>query len=130
MNNLSRLNIFKFTFILLGVVALASCKKDVVSTKLKIVLVSADDGFGDRGYNDLALAGLNQAGADLGVTTESYNCTNINDIKSGINYFIQNNFDVIFCLSYGAKSSLLQAAKANPTKKFILSNLKQSTFRA
>jgi basic membrane protein A len=120
MNYQSRLNIFKFTFILLIVAALASCKKDVVSTKLKIGLVSAEVGFGDNGYNDLALEGLNQAGADLGVTTESYNCTDTNDIKSGINYFIQNNFDVIFCLSYGAKYSVLQAAKANPTKKFIL----------
>jgi basic membrane protein A len=120
MRYLNRSNSFKFTFILLGIVALASCKKDDVPTKLKIGLVSAEVGFGDKGYNDLALAGLNQSGADLGVTTESYNCSDTNDIKSGINYFIKNNFDVIFCLSYGAKYSVLQAAKANPTKNFIL----------
>jgi basic membrane protein A len=109
----------------MAVAALASCKKDddssnTPTTKLKIGLVSAEGGFGDNGYNDLALAGLNKAGADLGVTTESYDCADTNDIKSGINYFVQNNFDVIFCLSYGARYSVLQAAQANPTKKFIL----------
>jgi len=125
MINQIRLTFFRFTFLLLGIAALSSCKKDddstdTPTTKLKIGLVSAESGFGDLGYNDLALAGLNQAGADLGVITESYDCNDSNDIKMGINYFVQNNFDLIFCLSYGAKYSVLQAALANPTKNFIL----------
>ncbi len=125
MINPSRLTIFRFTFLILCIAALASCKKDDDSTNtptttLKIGLVSAEVGFGDHGYNDLALAGLNQAGTDLGVTTDSYDCNDSNDIKLGINYFIQKNFDVIFCLSYGAKYSVLQAALANPTKHFVL----------
>ena len=121
----SRLIIFRFTFLLLGIATLASCKKDDDSTnsptpKLKIGLVSAESGFGDYGYNDLALAGLTQAGTDLGVITQSIDCNDSIDIKNGINYFIQNNFDIIFCLSYGAKYSVIQAAQANPTKHFIL----------
>ena len=120
----NRFAILIFTFILLGVFIFDSCKKDddpqPEPVKLKIGLVSADGGFGDLGYNDLALAGLNQAANEFSIVTESYDCNNSTDIKTGIDYFLQKDFDLIFCLSYSATNSIKQAALANPTKRFVL----------
>lgn len=101
-----------------------SCKKEDDSNsdpaKLKIGLVSAESGFGDLGYNDLALAGLVRAGNDFQIYTESYDCNDSIDIKNGIDYFVGKDFDMIICLSFGSTYSTLQAALANPSKRFVL----------
>ena len=106
-----------------SILFVGSCKKNednkAATKTIKVGLVSAG-GFGDLSYNDLALSGLNRAAADLQVTSTPYEGVDPAAIQKGINYFVQENYDLIICMSYLAKSPAYQAALANPSIHFLL----------
>jgi basic membrane protein A and related proteins len=111
-------------FILL-LVSAVSCTNENNDTppepvKLTVGLVSGVGGFNDRGFNQLALMGLQRATSDLGFPSEGKESFDTSDIPVNINYFIQAGSDLIITLGYEAAQPTNSAATANPSKKFAL----------
>jgi len=99
---------------------LISCKKNDTNETLKVGLVSGVGGFDDRGFNQLALQGLKLAGNELNVNVDSRGSTDTAAIRQNIDYFIQQNFNLIITLGYDATALTLDAAQKNPLVKFAL----------
>jgi basic membrane protein A and related proteins len=86
----------------------------------KVGLISGVGGFDDRGFNHLALLGLQRADNDLNVYAESRESLDTAQIRENINYFVQNGFNLIITLGFDAADPTLKAASANPSIKFAL----------
>ncbi|MCX6247716.1 MAG: BMP family ABC transporter substrate-binding protein [Bacteroidetes bacterium] len=86
----------------------------------KVGLVSSTGGFNDRGFNQLALIGLQNAEKELGVKTASRESIDTSDFTPNINSLIQEGYDLIILLGYEAAGAVASAAKKNPTIHFVL----------
>jgi len=108
---------------------LGSCKKkteDPPPQVLKIGLVGGFGGFNDHGFNQSALTGLEQAAVDLTIVTEARASNTAADFEANINYFIQNNFNMIISLSFDAAKATVVAAGNHPGIKFGLVDYSQT----
>jgi basic membrane protein A and related proteins len=115
----------KGLLLLMVLVYLASCSsKDTTETttipKPKVGLISGVGGFNDRGFNQLALMGLQRAARDLGVDTASRESLDTSDFTPNINALIAKGYNLIILLGYEAASAVSAAAKANPDIHFAL----------
>ncbi len=107
------------------IAVLISCKKNNDDTPppppaSKVGLVSGVGGFDDRGFNHLALLGLQRADNDLNVDVKSLESFDTAQIRQNINYFVLNGYNLIITLGYDAAAPTLQAATSNPNIKFAL----------
>jgi basic membrane protein A and related proteins len=104
----------------------SSCTKDNDSSvpptpTIKVGLVSSVGGFNDRGFNQLALTGLNRAAGDMSnIIAESRESLDTAAIRSNIAYFVQEKCNLIITLGYDSDLPTLQAARENPSIKFAL----------
>jgi basic membrane protein A and related proteins len=105
---------------------LSSCSSKEDSSEIpsipapKVGLISGVGGFNDRGFNQLALSGLQRAAKDLGVKTSSRESLDTSDFTPNINALIQEGYDLIILLGFEASGAVSAAAKANPGIHFAL----------
>ena len=95
-----------------------SCSSN--NDKIKIGIVSSAGGFSDNSFNELAYQGFLKAQNDFDFIAESRNSQNQEDIIDNINYFIENDFDLIITLGFEATAPVTRAAMRNPTIDFAL----------
>ena len=58
----------------------------------KVGLISGLGGFSDRGFNQLALSGLQRVATDVGVTYGSQESYTVADFTTNINYFASSSY--------------------------------------
>ena len=75
-------------------------------------------GLGDRGFNDLAYAGMTQAVNTLGVSSKYEIATSTNDIPSLFATLLQDHLSLIVGVGFDDDQAIQQYATANPTQKF------------
>ncbi len=110
--------IFSICLILMIAGTSLSCKKEVVP--LKVGLVSGFGNLHDGGFNQQALNGLKEAYAALPITWVARENASAAEMDSNIRYFARNQFDIIISMGFNAAQPTLDAAKANPSVKFML----------
>jgi basic membrane protein A len=90
-----------------------------VGKKLKIGMVTDIAKLGDKGFNDLAWAGVQAGARAIGGTTKVVETTNPNDYEKNIEQFVSDNYDVIVTVGSSLGKQTTAAANANPNIKFI-----------
>ena len=102
---------------------LHSCKKDKHHDPVyafKVGLMADVAGFNDRGFNQSALEGLVQAAGTFPLYYETRTGDTPDDYAIEIQYFIDNQFDLIITAGYNTAGAILDAANANPETDFVL----------
>jgi len=97
-----------------------SCVKKDEQPTLKVGLAGAVGGFDDRGFNEMALFGLMSAASMVPIPWEARVSGSAALIDSNIRYFVRNDFDLIITVGYEAAKATMDAAIANPSRKFLL----------
>jgi basic membrane protein A len=93
-------------------------------------LVTDTQGIDDRGMNQNAWAGLEQAKADGIVQRVEYiESIDSRDYEKNINYFVDLGFDVIFTVGAGMDDETLRAADLKPDSVFVGMDQPQSESR-
>ena len=108
------------------------CKKsnDPPQYLANIGLIGSIGGFNDRGFNQAALQGL-QAGTQVfPFYAQARNSADTAAYRANINYFIQNNYDLIISLGFDIKTLTIQTAKQYPMIDFALLDAKEDTLPA
>ncbi|MGL5949796.1 MAG: BMP family lipoprotein [Cetobacterium sp.] len=90
------------------------------SKDLKVGLILAMGGLGDKSFNDSAYAGLQKAEKDFSIKTKYVEPNSWADDASFINEFVDNKFDLIIATSYTAQEAMEEIAKKNPETKFAI----------
>ncbi|MGL4402345.1 MAG: BMP family lipoprotein [Fusobacteriaceae bacterium] len=90
------------------------------SKDLKVGLILAMGGLGDKSFNDSAYAGLQKAEKDFSIKTKYVEPNSWADDASFINEFVDNEFDLIIATSYTAQEAMEEIAKKNPNTKFAI----------
>jgi basic membrane protein A and related proteins len=86
----------------------------------KVGLISGVGGFNDRGFNQLALMGLQNVAHDRGLQTTSLESTDTSDFIPNINTLISEGYNLIILLGYEADDAVRHAAVNNPSVNFVL----------
>ena len=86
----------------------------------KVGLISGVGGFNDRGFNQLALMGLQKITQDHNLQSASRESNDTSDFTPNINALIGEGYDLIILLGYEAAGAVLPAAKNNPDVNFVL----------
>ena len=86
----------------------------------KVGLISGSGGFNDRGFNQLALVGLQRVAKDQDLKTASRESIDTSDFTPNINSLINEGYNLIILLGYEAAGAVLSAAKNNPSVNFVL----------
>ena len=98
--------------------SLISC--NTTDDRVKIGIISSAGGFNDNSFNELAFGGFEQAKAEFNFYGDSRDSQNQEDIIDNINYFINNDFDLIIALGFEATAPITRAAMSNPDVNFAL----------
>ena len=112
-------------FTLMILFQLTSCSRKNSNDLTEILppkagLISGVGGFNDRGFNQLALMGLQSVANDFDLKTASRESIDTSDFTPNINSLIQEGYNLIILLGYEAAGAVLTAAKNNPTVNFVL----------
>jgi basic membrane protein A and related proteins len=75
-------------------------------------------GLGDRGFNDLAYAGMTEAVSTLGVTSDYRVATSTTEIPSLFQSLINEHLTLIVGVGFDDDQAISQFAASNPTQKF------------
>jgi len=86
---------------------------------IKIGMVTDIAKLGDKGFNDSAWAGVQQAAKALGVEPKVIETTDPNDYQKNLDQFISEGYNVIVTVGFNLQEATVAAAKANPDIKFI-----------
>jgi basic membrane protein A and related proteins len=87
---------------------------------LKIGVVLPDVGLGDQSFNDLAIEGLVKAQEELDIVWNYSDLTTNETIEDALNELMKEHNDIIIGVGYSTQEMIEKAAKANPTKRFML----------
>jgi basic membrane protein A len=112
---------FIFAVIALSFIILYSaCSKKEEAERLKIGLVSGIGSLDDKGFNQMAVDGLQVASLASQMDYEVKGCSSFEDIVQNIDYFVSNDFDLIITLGFDAAQTTFDAATNNPGIHFLL----------
>jgi basic membrane protein A len=110
--------------IILGFIAFTtvfnSCKKDDENTALKVGLVTGIGSLDDKGFNQQAYEGLLAVAGDVTLDWAVRQSSSAADIAANIQYFLDEDYDVIITLGYDAAQITLDAANAHSSVLFLL----------
>lgn len=116
-----------FTALIAIMLLLSACSSQQATTeaatatkKIKVGIVLSDIGLGDQSYSDAAFRGLIKARNEESITFDYKEISQTKTYDEAFNQLTKENNDVIIGLGYIMKESLENAAKANPTKQFII----------
>jgi len=112
-------------FSLWVLIHLTSCSKknsaETPSLPLpRVGLISGVGGFNDRGFNQLALAGLQSVAHDRNLKVASLESHDTSDFTPNINTLISEGYNTIILLGFESAEAISSAAKKNPNVNFVL----------
>ena len=87
--------------------------------KLKVGLVTDVGRVNDKSFNESAWNGVLQAQKELGYDVKYVETTDTKDYAKNIKTFVDDKYDVIVTVGFLIGDATIEAAKANPTIKFI-----------
>lgn len=88
--------------------------------RLSVGVMLADDGLGDRSFNDTAYSGLIKARDELDITFNYKELPVTKTYEKGFDELIRENHDVIIGVGFSVQEELEKAARKHPDKKFVL----------
>jgi basic membrane protein A and related proteins len=96
----------------------ASC----TASSCKVALIISDAGLGDKGFNDLGLAGIKKATSEFsGLSYKSIQDPQIDThCAQVLSQAAQAGFGLVINLNYGCQTALEAAAKQFPKVKFVM----------
>lgn len=107
------------TFI--GIFILSCSKESETTVQKKVGLVGGiGGGFSDAGFNQNILSGFQRAVADFNYSGKALEVTVPSDVTEHLDYFIQNNFELIVTAGYDEAEATMAAALAYPQTKFVI----------
>jgi basic membrane protein A and related proteins len=86
----------------------------------KVGLISGVGGFNDRGFNQLALMGLQSIAQDHHLVTATRESLDTSDFTPNINSLVSEGYNLIILLGFEAAGAVSSAAKDNPGVNFVL----------
>lgn len=92
----------------------------VSAQNLKVALVSDVGGFGDYSYNDQLKKSLELAEAKYNLSLEFKESEIMSKYLNNVIYFAENDFDLIFAVSFTMKEAVKEAAQIYPDTQFII----------
>jgi basic membrane protein A and related proteins len=104
---------------------LTSCSDDnsyepPVISPPKVGLISGVGGFNDRGFNQLALIGLQKITQDHDLKSTSRESFDTSDFSPNIDTLVMEGYNLIILLGYEAAEAAVSAAKKYPSVNFVL----------
>lgn len=87
---------------------------------LEVALVSDIGGFGDNSYNDQLRSSISKVEQNLNILFEFRESTLMTEYLENINYFAENNFDLIWGVGFTMEQAVKEAAQMYPEKDFII----------
>jgi basic membrane protein A len=100
-------------------VALVGCSSDEESEEMKIGLVTDVGRINDRGFNQAAWEGVEEAAGELGAETKYIETKDSKDYADNMQQFIDEDYDVIVTVGFALGDATVTAATENPDIKFI-----------
>lgn len=107
-----RKKVFGLIFLLVSLLSLAA--------PIKVGLVLAMGGLGDKSFNDSAYAGLTKAEKDFTIVTKYVEPSQWVEEEAYIDEFVDNGYDLIIATSFTALDAMQDIAKKNPKVKFAI----------
>lgn len=95
---------------------------------LKVGLISSAAGLNDKGYNQFAVEGLDQAVADFGVKANKVDITDASQISETLARFGREKYDLVFTLEYDFNDLIVShsggapIAEKYPNTTFVIFN--------
>lgn len=86
----------------------------------KIGLISSEGGFVFGGFNHLAFSGLERAAQAYDFHSESRESADLEDIRTNIQYFVDEGYDLIITVGSLSQPFIVEAARNNPDIHFAL----------
>ena len=86
---------------------------------LKVGLVTDVGKVDDKSFNESAWTGAKKGAADIKGESKYVETQNPNDYKKNIEQFVSEKYDIIVTVGFLLGEATIEAAKANPTIKFI-----------
>jgi basic membrane protein A len=86
----------------------------------QIALIANSAGFGDRGYNDAAAAGLAECRRETGLSATTAVAANDDDIESKAILYATERFDTIVGIGYAAAPGIMSASRRFEAPHFAL----------
>jgi basic membrane protein A len=87
---------------------------------LEVALVSDIGGFGDNSYNQLLRESLNKANQNLNLELAFRESELMTDYQDNINYFAENNFDLIWGIGFTMEEAVKEAAQMYSETNFVI----------
>ncbi len=96
----------------------------VEAEKLKVALIIAQGGLGDRSYNDLAYSGLERAAAEYGVEIKAIESADpVGEGEQLLRTAAESCFDLVITLEYSHFDPLARVAPDYPDTLFGIVNI-------
>lgn len=108
---------YKILIILLITLIVSS---PVSAQYLEVALVSDFGGFGDNSYNELLRESLNKAKENLNLELGFRESELMTEYQDNINYFAENNFDLIWGIGFTMEEAVKEAAQMYPETSFVI----------
>lgn len=106
---------------------------------LKVGIVLTTSGKGDKSFNDSAIAGLERAKAELGITYKEIQPKDVADIEKSIEFLAKENYNIVFAVGFNSATALANVAPNYSDTNFVIidhdfkdgftSNLKSLLFK-
>ncbi|RCW52684.1 MULTISPECIES: BMP family ABC transporter substrate-binding protein [Halanaerobium] len=87
---------------------------------LEVALVSDVGGFGDKSYNDQLRKSLIKVSENSNLKLEFRESNLMTEYQSNINYFAENDFDLIWGVGFTMEQAIKEAAQMYPETNFVL----------
>lgn len=110
----------KFKVILITIILLISTFLPAAAEELKVGFVSDIGGIGDKSYNDQLLESFKKLENDFNFKFESKESELMTEYLDNINYFAENNFDLIWGVAFTMEQAIKEAAQLYPEINFVI----------
>lgn len=87
---------------------------------LEVALISDVGGFGDNSYNDYLKSSLNKADNKFNLSVEFKESKLMTKYLDNINYFAENNFDLIWGVGFTMEQAIKETAQMYPEINFVI----------
>lgn len=94
--------------------------EDKKTSDLKIGVVLTTSGKGDKSFNDSAIAGLEKAKADFGITYKDVQPKDVADLEKSIDFLAKEKYNLIFTIGFTSANAIKAIAPKYPDTKFVI----------
>jgi basic membrane protein A len=110
----------KFKIVIFFIVICLFFSFSAAAQYLEVALVSDIGGFKDNSYNDQLRSSISKVGQNLNILFEFRESTLMTEYLENINYFAENNFDLIWGVGFAMEQAVKEAAQMYPEKDFVI----------